>query len=68
MSEEQEVVDTPKPPQEKSYTLKYTETELLQEFQALEGDRDIQLYLEVQKGATKYKRYIELAGILEKKK
>lgn len=49
-------------------TLKYTHDELVLEATDLEQDKDVELFLRVEKGARKYNKYLQIVSILEQNK
>jgi hypothetical protein len=53
---------------EKEYPLKISETEIQEEIQDLNSDKDVLLYLRVEKGLRKYNRLVQLAQIVNKEK
>jgi len=50
----------------KTYTLSFTEDELIEQVRRLDQDEDVLAFLKVQNGAKKYGEYIKLVGLLNK--
>lgn len=55
-----------KVPKEKTYTVKYSKSELVNEIAALESDEELNLFWKFQNGAVKFAKYNELVELLNK--